>query len=132
MELSAQPAAFVAFAVFRSSFYSVTTAFVTVTFGFQNFGKLWGLTIFTSAFFSLLQYLFLFVVYEHFDGRFNFFNHFMTALNIASFAFPLWLWFRSKVMARQEQERTRGSAAGGDKAVAQLAVATPSSPSAVM
>ena len=107
MELGAQPAAFVAFAVFRSSFYSVTTAFVTATFGFTNFGKLWGLTIFVSAFVSLLQYLFLHFVYASFDGRFNFFNHFMTGLNVLSFAFPVWLW------AQQKARPAPGGGGGG-------------------
>ena len=103
--LSVQPVAFVAFVLFRSSFFSVSTAFLVECFGVRTFGKTWGLTVTIASVVASLQLLLVYLAYEYEDGHFDTFNYALTALNIPAFLFPLALF-------RGEQEQARGRQRG--------------------
>ena len=132
MVLSVQPVAFVAFVLFRSSFFSVSTAFLVECFGVRTFGKTWGLTVTIASIVASLQLLLIYLTYEYENGRFNVFNYILTALNIPAFLFPLALYRaqRERTRSRQCQHREYALPPKADtpQAIAQNAVAITTEP----
>jgi hypothetical protein len=65
-------------------------------FGFENFGLLWGLTIFVSSLTNFLQYPISLLVNALLHGSYVIPNAVLFLLTILSYLFPLFIWLRAK------------------------------------
>ena len=92
--LEIQPLAFACFACFRGFLFSVMSAFLGSTFGFEHLTSLVGLTTLCGGLVGLLSIPI--ADYAYAAGVTQSFNMFI-ALQLAGFAWPLWLWRHSAV-----------------------------------
>jgi hypothetical protein len=97
-QLAVQPLAFASFACFRGFLFSVMSAYIGSTFGFDHLSSLVGLTTLCGGLIGLLSIPIS--SYAFATGLTQSFTIFI-ALQIAGFAWPLWLW-RHSAAGREE------------------------------
>jgi len=95
---------FLLFSIYRPCLYSAATAYHSVIFGFENFGLLWGLTIFVSSLTNFLQYPISLLVNALLDGSYLIPNSILFILTVISYLFPCFIWWRSRRLSFVEVE----------------------------
>lgn len=88
-DLTAQIVGFVAFGIFRAFIFSSLAAYMSMTFGTRNSGKLLGVCSCICATFSLCWYGLFALTLDTFDGDFLPVNLLLLGLTLAAMAFPV-------------------------------------------
>jgi hypothetical protein len=94
--ISVQIITFLLMAFFRAFLFSAMSNFVVESFGFDNFGKLWGLVFSIAGIINIGLYFLTKMVFELLNGNFFYANLSLTCISGLLFAFPLWWWKYAK------------------------------------
>ncbi|KXS22198.1 hypothetical protein M427DRAFT_26825 [Gonapodya prolifera JEL478] len=88
----------------RPFMYTTTIQFASQTFGFKSFGRVYGLQMFVASLCNFLQYFLSWVALDVMGGQFFWVNVFLSVLQTAVLAFPLYLRRVSIVAAKTEAD----------------------------
>eukprot|EP01088_Endostelium_zonatum_P006297 TRINITY_DN1840_c0_g3_i1.p1 TRINITY_DN1840_c0_g3~~TRINITY_DN1840_c0_g3_i1.p1 ORF type:complete len:513 (+),score=75.56 TRINITY_DN1840_c0_g3_i1:75-1613(+) len=104
-----QIATFLVVAFFRAILFSSMAHYVSLWFGFANFGKLWGIVFFVAGVINLGLYFLVKAINTYFDGDFFYPNAVLTGLSFVLFVFVGWLWSRVRRISYQMMNEANDS-----------------------
>eukprot|EP01119_Soliformovum_irregulare_P011212 TRINITY_DN2790_c0_g1_i1.p1 TRINITY_DN2790_c0_g1~~TRINITY_DN2790_c0_g1_i1.p1 ORF type:complete len:341 (+),score=46.72 TRINITY_DN2790_c0_g1_i1:457-1479(+) len=87
------------FTFLRALFFSAAMTYVIQTFGYANFGRIWGTQQVVAGFTNMLQAVLIQMVYEGFDGNYLSMNVTMLIVVLILTYFPVFLFLRKRQVA---------------------------------
>eukprot|EP01117_Protostelium_nocturnum_P012104 TRINITY_DN4435_c0_g1_i2.p1 TRINITY_DN4435_c0_g1~~TRINITY_DN4435_c0_g1_i2.p1 ORF type:complete len:359 (+),score=128.24 TRINITY_DN4435_c0_g1_i2:557-1633(+) len=87
---------FILFTFCRAYYYSVLAAYTIKQFGFETFGRLFGLLMFGAGIFGMLQTPLIWMSVDYFGGNFIPYNIFQLASHIFLLSFPVYVWMKER------------------------------------
>lgn len=104
--IKVQVGTFIALGLFRSLMFSTLVSFLASRFGFRNFGRLAGVTVFIGGSFAALQYPLVDLSMKTFDGDFTVANLIILGLSVAQLGFPIYV----QILDRRRSARIENTA----------------------